>query len=366
MTKEATEKFSENLQERIISRAVNSSVNWSLAKGGVLTGITWLVALIIHTVLLFQLGFDFTFSISDALISQTLLAMGILGITFMMRYYRPDRKNLWRLFDWTLVLTAAILFSQQFFLKQLNAEEANVDFIHRTLIIRGVLDWLLLIVATMASWLVSFWSEQQETEKRKQQAERLARESELANLRQQLHPHFLFNSLNSISALVGTRPEEARRMVQQLSDFLRGSMRKDELQSSSFEEELQYLRLYLDIEKVRFGHRLNVDFQIEQTTGNLQLPALLLQPVVENAIKFGLYDTIGTIDIRIKAQHEQGMLVVEVSNPFDPETAVPQKGTGFGLSSVRRRLFLLFSRNDLLSVAQQEKVFTTTIRIPQP
>jgi LytS/YehU family sensor histidine kinase len=217
----------------------------------------------------------------------------------------------------------------------------------------------------MASWLISFWYEQQESEKRKEQAERLARESELVNLRQQLHPHFLFNSLNSISALVGTRPEEARKMVQQLSDFLRGSLKKDDLQMSTFEEELQYLSLYLDIEKVRFGHRLQVDIQSDETIHKMQLPPLLLQPVVENAIKFGLYDTIGDITIRIHTRREQGMLVVEVSNPFDPETAIPQKGTGFGLSSVRRRLFLLFSRNDLLTVSQDDKIFLTTIRIPQ-
>ena len=97
----------------------------------------------------------------------------------------------------------------------------------------------------------------QEHEQRKADAEKLAKEAELFKLRQQLQPHFLFNSLNSINALIGMRPEEARKMVQQLSDFLRGTIKKEETQWVSLEEELQYLQLYLDIEKVRFGNRLN-------------------------------------------------------------------------------------------------------------
>jgi LytS/YehU family sensor histidine kinase len=97
----------------------------------------------------------------------------------------------------------------------------------------------------------------------------------------------------------------------------------------------------------------------------MQLPAMLLQPVVENAIKFGLYDTIGDITISIEATNDNGSLVLEVKNPFDPETSSPKKGTGFGLSSVKRRLYLLFARNDLLKTEIKDQLFITTIKIPQ-
>ncbi|HWA35738.1 MAG TPA: histidine kinase, partial [Cyclobacteriaceae bacterium] len=194
---------------------------------------------------------------------------------------------------------------------------------------------------------------------------RLARDAELSNLRQQLQPHFLFNSLNSISALAGSQPTEARKMIQQLSDFLRGTIRKDDKSLVTLEEELHHLQLYLDIEKVRFGHRLNT--QIDKTPDSLgmQLPSLLLQPIVENAIKFGLYDTVGEIGISIAARVENNALVIEVKNPFDPATATPQRGTGFGLSSVQRRLSLMYFRNDLLSTSQSDNIFTTTVKIPQ-
>jgi LytS/YehU family sensor histidine kinase len=129
------------------------------------------------------------------------------------------------------------------------------------------------------------------------------------------------------------------------------------------EEELQHLQLYLEIEKVRFGHRLST--LITNETLGMKLPAMLLQPVVENAIKFGLYDTVGDITISIDAKKDDGSLVLQVQNPFDPETSSPRKGTGFGLSSVQRRLYLLFARNDLLKTEINEQLFTTTIKIPQ-
>ncbi len=207
--------------------------------------------------------------------------------------------------------------------------------------------------------------EQKEFEERKSDAEKLAREAELFKLRQQLQPHFLFNSLNSINALIGTRPEEARKMVQQLSDFLRGTIKKEETQWVTLKEELQYLQLYLDIEKVRFGNRLTTESHIDENTLPYKLPALLLQPIVENAIKFGLYDTTGETTIRVYATMEDNNLIIKVTNPFDPETSSPKQGAGFGLKSIQRRLYLLFARTDLLTTDAKENIFTTIVKIPQ-
>jgi LytS/YehU family sensor histidine kinase len=129
---------------------------------------------------------------------------------------------------------------------------------------------------------------------------------------------------------------------------------------------MRHLQLYLDIEKVRFGHRLNTILSQDETTHFMKLPTLLLQPVVENAIKFGLYDTTGEITIRISTFTRDNQLIIRVENPFDPKTSQPKQGTGFGLSSVQRRLYLLFARNDLLTTQQAENIFITEIKIPQP
>ena len=197
------------------------------------------------------------------------------------------------------------------------------------------------------------------------QAEKLAREAELLNLREQLNPHFLFNSLNSISALIGTRPSEARHMIHQLSDFLRGTLKKEEDIWVSLAEELNHVQLYLEIEKVRFGHRLQTEIVSETGCAEMTLPPMLLQPVIENAIKFGLYDTTDIVTISLKAVCEKNQLQITIQNPFDPQTARPRQGTGFGLTSVQRRLYLLFARNDLFSTHTEGPMFTTILTIPQ-
>ena len=243
--------------------------------------------------------------------------------------------------------------------------DSYFSVIHHSWGIRFGAGFLLISSISMFSLLWYSQQEQKATEGRKTETEQLSKEAELFKLRQQLQPHFLFNSLNSISALTASDPEKARHMIQQLSDFLRGTLRKNEQQWNTLEEELNYLRLYLDIEKVRFGHRLKTEIIYSDESLGLKIPALLLQPVVENAIKFGLYDTTGEVLIRLEAFKETGSLKIVVQNPFDPETSQPLKGTGFGLSSIQRRLFLLFARHDLISTKKENDLFITMVLIPQ-
>ena len=143
------------------------------------------------------------------------------------------------------------------------------------------------------------------------------------------------------------------------------SLKREEQQWIPLQEELEYLQLYLEIEKVRFGNRLSTVFDTASESLQMKIPAMLLQPLVENAIKFGLYDTVGEVVITVTAKEDQNNLIIEIKNPFDPSSAVPKSGTGFGLNSIQRRLSLLFYRNDLLTTQQNENTFTTTIKIPQ-
>jgi LytS/YehU family sensor histidine kinase len=231
--------------------------------------------------------------------------------------------------------------------------------------VRIAITYLVIGSMTLLSVLWYTLNEQQENERRKTEAERLAKEAELYNLRQQLQPHFLFNSLNSINALIGFRPEQARIMIQQLSDFLRGTLKKENNQLVSLDEELNHLQLYLDIEMVRFGHRLKTEIICSDACRQMKLPAMLLQPVVENAIKFGLYNTTEEVIITVQAHCGNNTLTVDITNPFDPSVTPLKKGTGFGLKSVERRLVLLFAQQGLLKTAINENLFTTTITIPQ-
>lgn len=302
----------------------------------------------------------------DSGISNVLLLLLSLLVMNTLRFYLPRGKQYIHIFSLCLFLSVIWLLLSKWLLGlALGHVPGYRELLQHSLSIRFSIAFLLLGCITMISILWFNQKEQKENEGRKADAEKLAREAELFKLRQQLQPHFLFNSLNSINALIGSRPEEARKMVQQLSDFLRGTLKKEETQWVDLGEELQYLQLYLDIEKVRFGNRLATVLKVGEEAQKMKVPALLLQPIVENAIKFGLYDTTGETTISIEALSDNNDLLIKITNPFDPDTSSPRKGTGFGLKSIQRRLYLLFARNDLLTTESQGPLFTTLVRIPQ-
>ena len=328
--------------------------------------IAWLVLMADHALLLYWFDFPLKAAIIDSVVSNIPLLGVCLLVMNTIRYYLPGREQYLNILMMCIVLTILwLLLSKWLLTLSLNSFDIYEELLSRSLIIRFSIGFLVLGIVTMMGINWFAWQEYQKNEERKMDAEKLAKEAELFKLRQQLQPHFLFNSLNSINALIGIRPEEARKMVQQLSDFLRGTIKKEETQWVNLLEEIQYLQLYLDIEKVRFGNRLATIIDISEATQQMKLPALLLQPVVENAIKFGLYDTTGETIIRLETSEKEGELIIKVSNPFDPETSSPKQGTGFGLKSVQRRLYLLFARNDLLVTEAKDNIFTTIVKIPQ-
>lgn len=328
-------------------------------------GVWWWSWIELQAIVLHRLNFSWKISFIDSIVSNILLAGTILLVAIPLQFYIPQKNRFTHILANCIVMSVVWLFLSRFLVLLILNEGAEYNqFFSQSLLIRGAMGFLVIGCMALISVLWYTIQDQQEIEKRKTEADRLSKEAELNTLRQQLQPHFLFNSLNSINALINAQPEKARTMIQQLSDFLRGTLKKDQNQWTSLEDELQHLELYLEIEKVRFGHRLSAT--VKNDTKDMQLPVMLLQPVVENAIKFGLYDTTDDINISIEAKNENNSLIVEVKNPFDPETSSPKKGTGFGLSSVKRRLYLLFARNDLVKTNAEGNMFITTIKIPQP
>jgi len=321
---------------------------------------------VLHVFVFHRLGFSWQIALVDSAINNGLLLTLSFAMAMSLKYFSPSRRNALMLIGWSITLAIASAWLSNFFLLQIFITDVDyVALLHKAFLIRFCVSFLIIEWVVLFSWILNRMRNRQEMDARKADVEKLLRDAELEGLRQQLQPHFLFNSLNSISALAGSKPEEARRMIQQLSDFLRGTLKKDDKQMSSLQEELKHLQLYLDIEKVRFGHRLNTEIKADEQSLALLIPPLLLQPLVENAIKFGLYDTIGDVTIQINSSLENKNLRITITNPFDVETAQPSKGTGFGLKSVQRRLHLLFFRNDLLKTEIKQNLYTTTVIIPQ-
>lgn len=314
-------------------------------------------------------GFSLIVSCAEAINMNVLIAVAWFAVYNGLHFYQPHPSRAFYVVIGSFVLAALCESAHTLAMEQLFPEEpAYLQFLAGSHLIRGLIVWLMITLGAILSWMWHYIRDQRAGELREQDAIRLAKEAELASLRQQLQPHFLFNSLNSISALAGSKPEQARKMIQQLSDFLRGTIKRDDQQLVTLHEELNHLELYLDIEKVRFGHRLATQVTKDEASETKKLPSLLLQPVVENAIKFGLYDTTGEITIHIDVKSDDHLLLITVTNPFDPTTSQPRAGTGFGLSAVQRRLYLLYARNDLLTTQQEgddQKLFITKLRIPQ-
>jgi sensor histidine kinase YesM len=237
-------------------------------------------------------------------------------------------------------------------------------FVSNSYLLKGVVSFLILF-----SVANQFWIDRHLLEEEKRNAYLLANEkkviqAELLNLKQQFQPHFLFNSLNSISALIGSEPKEARRMILLLSDFLRLSVRKKDTEHDLIEHELSFLNLYLEIEKVRFGHRLQIELICDEALKKYTIPNQLLQPLVENAIKYGLYGNIGELVIGIQFEERENSLWITISNPFDPEAVQASKGAGFGIKSIEQKLKILYGRTDLVQKIIQDEEFTIHVQLP--
>lgn len=194
------------------------------------------------------------------------------------------------------------------------------------------------------------------------QSEVAQREAELRALRAQLDPHFLFNSLNSISGLIGADPAKAREMCQMLADFLRQSLRVTETATIPLAREVGLSEQYLKVEQVRFGSRLKAELRVAPDTTDISVPALLLQPLVENAVRHGIATIVEGGTITIETRRVGGQAVVTIANPRDADARV--RGTGLGLDIVRRRLHAAFGDRATLTVSPEPELFRAQITLP--
>jgi LytS/YehU family sensor histidine kinase len=199
----------------------------------------------------------------------------------------------------------------------------------------NVVIYWVLVGATHA---LHYYERFRERELRATQLEAELAQSQLQRLKMQLQPHFLFNALNAISTLIETDPEAADRMLSQLASLLRESLRADAPHEVSLREELSFLDRYLEIEKTRFADRLRVSFAVDPDILDARVPSLLLQPLVENAIRHGVSRRADGGRVDVRAWRENGSLRLEVRDdgPGLPEAAF--ESSGIGLANTRARL----------------------------
>src|ERR1700736_5694520 len=191
----------------------------------------------------------------------------------------------------------------------------------------------------------------------------LARDAELKALKAQVNPHFLFNSLNSISALTSSDPARAREMCILLAEFLRMTLGLGEKSSIPLSEELSLIHRFLAIEKVRFGSRLQMTEDVAEECKTILIPPLLLQPLIENAVAHGVANLPDGGSIRLAADCQAGRLSILVENTFDAESTPTHRG-GIGLQNVRQRLEARYQKSASMRVTADASRFQVNLSLP--
>ncbi len=227
--------------------------------------------------------------------------------------------------------------------------------------------WFLGVLIYLASaafyYLLIALERAQKAEAEQLHLRMLAQDAELKALRAQLNPHFLFNSLNSISALTSLDSKRAREMCLLLSEFLRKSLGLGERKQVALREELDLVRAYLAIEQIRFGDRLKVNWAIAPASEDALVPTLILQPLAENAIKHGISALPEGGELRLSATVQNAVVTVTVDNPAD-EGASLKPGLGMGLRQVRQRLLGRFPERSHFEAALSEGRHQVVLTFP--
>lgn len=320
---------------------------------------------VLHGLVLNSFGMMDSEAVLDSVISNAGLLLVLFIIGYPIKFYLPTGKVIWQWIIFGFLLSIAWVFITSLLLESFLIKDSNFEYYSSS---AWFVRWSVAILIMGFSLVIRAMSvllkRQDEIQFRQKQALELSKQTELKKLREQLHPHFLFNTLNSVSALINLKPEKAKEMVLQLSEFLRFSVATQENRQHSLAEELRQINLYLEIEKVRFGHRLQTEINCLDQHQGIKVPALILQPLVENAVKYGLYDTTEAVLISISCSRNDEYLMVKVTNPYDSETFEGVSGTGFGHKSIKKNLYLLYGRADLFRAKSKDGNYEVELKIP--
>ena len=297
------------------------------------------------------------------------LVLGFLGIAtwYVVRYNDPEKNSLNQIivshiFAGIVFTTIWILVSGIFAKLALNDPIYN-DYLYAQLRVRILAGIVFYTLLASIYYILVYRQHNHEKQLREFELQNQIRKAQLSALKFQINPHFLFNSLNSIASLTLSDPEKAHSMVIALSDFMRYSLRKHQDDLVPLEVEIRNIGLYLQIEKIRFGENLTYRLDIGKGCNQHLIPNLILQPIFENAIKFGIYEASKPIEIVLEAKQLSNHMEICVMNDFDPES-VPIQGEGVGLANIKDRLSLLYGSSTLLKTERCESRFVVRMIIP--
>ncbi len=307
--------------------------------------------------------------LADSLISSFTLYVILIALWFVVRfaggYSAQTPGKLLSAMLAALVLVVLWVFVTMAFVDLLIRLEPDYGtFISDTIWIRALTAYILSALVNLLFYTFFMIRHSREAMERENQLRDLVQRIELQALKNQLNPHFIYNSLNSVSSLTITAPEKAREMVIRLSDFLRYALKQDAMQMTSLGKELENIESYLQIEKVRFGERLQYQLDIDQAFLQQALPVMILQPLFENAVKHGVQKSAEPVEVMFDVEDRGEEVRLKVVNAFDGQFA-RFRAEGVGLENIRNRLRLIYGNGNLLSIKAEGGFFTASLTLPK-
>ncbi len=327
----------------------------------------WILPGSIHSFVLWKAyNMQIQQALIDSSISYSILAIIGLSLWFMVRFTRFDDKNKiniiqMHLFSLAIIFVLWTALSYGFI--ALISNKVSLLFA-TTLIWRGLLFLPVYLLLIFSYYLFSSIQRINDQDNYKLEMQNQIRLAELEMLKAQINPHFLFNSLNSASSLTISNPEKAQEMIINISNFFRYTLVSSKKKYTTLEKEIEQALLYLEIEKGRFGDKISIECSIPEEYLNIEIPALILQPLVENAIKHGIYESIKALRIKFDFKNIGDKLKISIENDIDTSSEGSKVGTQTGLQNVKKRLEITYGQKNLMTYEKSANSFIVTIWIP--
>ena len=307
-------------------------------------------------------------ALADALIFNLILAGLGLSYWHTAKYISIEIYSVTKIIISHLIgslISVALWLSIGFFVTSLILETSDdySAFFMRSIgwrILIGILFYFLIVAFY---YLTTYYSNFHNKIVREKELRNLVTEAELKSLKFQINPHFIFNSLNSMSALTTIDPVKAQNMILKLAEFLRYTLVNNEKQKNKLSEEIKNINLYLDIEKIRFEDKFDMVEEVSDDSKDKLVPNMILQPLFENAIKHAVYESLEKVTLRFKTFIQNEFLNIILENNYDSNSE-NKHGSGIGLKNVNERLKLIYGLNNLLNVEKSDDKFRVTIFIP--
>ncbi len=327
-----------------------------------------IISIVYFSYLFIMNKISFATSSLDSLSTGLFLTALILGLPYSSKFIEFKKNNLvsFLLTHSAGAVTISLVYTtiHYYFIIKNYAHISEFEFYFSTLYIRFVIWILVYLFIQIFIYLLLYYDKLLEKTKEEIALKNLITEAELKSLKFQINPHFIFNSLNSIAALTSIEPDSARQMTIMLADFLRATLSTNLRQKVPLSDELTQLRLYASIEKIRFGDKFSFNENVDESLLAIQLPNMLIQPLLENAIKYGVYDALENINIDLIVAKEDGFLAITMENDYEEDSRKITNGSGVGLLNIQSRLSLLYDRNDLIQIRKEKSKFKVILKIP--